>query len=330
MSHHQVHRVSFDNIAHQIQQAERSVFESGIFEYKLCKFHIKLQTSYIPIDDDDNYKKVFKIMLVWDETPKSVDRIHLYGSFRFAEQFIRMNLEWVGSIDDGYTTLEIMDIDICQYETDTLTFTICFEKLKGINKKGDTVFSENYDPPLLSGTLSKLVKPAQHVLSVIFKQFASNEDGTMCKDDMKRYILVCGAGKASASDSRIEVIFDQYGMDEETNEDTDRLSCQGFLNFYKDACIDRPQHVWNDLKVFNYGYDFQKVNVTKKDMKFMRPIILDESPCQSNNTEIFKWCLSDHEIAKIKDCKPRDIIKSEIFELHRLRFQIWFYVCSEN
>ena len=48
----------------------------------------------------------------------------------------------------------------------------------------------------------------------MFNQFASNDNGTMSIDDMRKYIIHCGAGDNSASTSRIKHIFTTFGDSE--------------------------------------------------------------------------------------------------------------------
>merc|ERR1712228_746732 len=95
------------------------------------------------------------------------------------------------------------------------------------------------------------------------------QHNVMTHNDMKRYFLKCLQDKAwagnSASKERIDGIFKRYG-------DKDKLSLGGFLDFYFDACFDRPDNVWDDLEAFGYGHDLrkrdkggQKKGITVKD-----------------------------------------------------------------
>ncbi|ETO31823.1 hypothetical protein RFI_05294, partial [Reticulomyxa filosa] len=108
------------------------------------------------------------------------------------------------------------------------------------------------DPP-------QLVERAKVALEKIFKQFAKNTDGTMSHNDMRDYILACGAGEGSATKSRIQSIFSQHGDFE------DRLDANGFSSFYRQAAVDRPEHVWNDLTVFKYRYDLRHQDEARKE-----------------------------------------------------------------
>ena len=97
----------------------------------------------------------------------------------------------------------------------------------------------NYDNP------SKLHKPLITALKNMFNIFASNDNGTMSIDDMRKYIIHCGAGE-HASEVRIKSIFVEHGG-------TDlELSWIGFIDFYAQAIDERPDHVVNDLDVFGY------------------------------------------------------------------------------
>eukprot|EP01084_Bolivina_argentea_P320328 555774_1 len=86
--------------------------------------------------------------------------------------------------------------------------------------------------PLLTGIPARLVQKAKDSLSMMFHQFATNEDGTMSEQDCRKYILHCGAGDVSASHNRIQGIFTQHGLF------NDRLSLPGFWSFYRSACMD--------------------------------------------------------------------------------------------
>ena len=98
------------------------------------------------------------------------------------------------------------------------------------------------------------------------------------------------------------------------------------MNFYRQACIDRPDHVWNDLKIFKYGNDLKiEQPEDNAEEQYMQPVIVDESMCQSKNTDTFRWNLSYDEIAKMRNCKPKDVIKSKVFIMHKLKWQIWLF-----
>ncbi len=56
----------------------------------------------------------------------------------------------------------------------------------------------------------------------------------MCKDDMVRYIMACGAGESNARPYRISSIFSKYG-----DNIQETLPFSGFLQFYRDACTER-------------------------------------------------------------------------------------------
>lgn len=121
--------------------------------------------------------------------------------------------------------------------------------------------------PLITGTgpNSTLVEPAKAALEDMFKQSASNPDGTMSSTDMRNYILKCCKEiypwtlvENAASPERIERIFKWY-MPEGNGK---CWNLEAFLEWYFVACLERLDHVWNDLSVFNYGYDLRKEDKT--------------------------------------------------------------------
>ena len=362
-----VHYV-FDNIVHNIKMSKNlDVFESGIFEYKSCKFCLifypKGENEWEM--DNEKSKSRLNVKIMWLSAPEEIRHIEASFSFNFAEKFISICKDKDEMIIFGYrgSTSSILydaDMSIDQINhLNSFTFNLFITKFvaRGKTKIGSVrqapiLFADNHDPPAAliiesgskKGVKEELSTRAAEVLTSLFQEFATNEDGTMSIDDMKKYIIHCGAGEMSASDQRVQGIFDRYGtekkeiIDDDEEEDTvqhqDRLSCEGFLNFYKQACIERPQHVWNDIKVFGYGDDLEKKqektendDIKEEKYKYMKPIILDESMCQSQNTETFRWQLSDDDMIKIKDSKPKDVVLSDMFMMHGLKWQFWLFVC---
>eukprot|EP01084_Bolivina_argentea_P148710 259945_1 len=155
---------------------------------------------------------------------------------------------------------------------------------------------------LLNGTPSRLVDAAKKALKEIFNEFSTNSDGTMANDDMRRYILACGAGENSASKSRIQQIFTQHGTSRGFN---DRLSINGFYSFYRTACIDRPDHVWNDLQVFKYRYDLRKEDEARKEEESLlnaKPTTLPRY-ILTNNSKYFNILFNECLSSKNKDLR---------------------------
>jgi len=116
---------------------------------------------------------------------------------------------------------------------------------------------------LMTGTPPRLVPAMIKALTEIHQRFATNDDHSLSMDDMRRYILECGAGESSANKGRIQSIFAQHGTQPRGYQD--RLSLNGFFNFYKSACMDRVDHVWNDLCVFKYRYDLRREEVARAE-----------------------------------------------------------------
>eukprot|EP01084_Bolivina_argentea_P313674 543215_1 len=167
--------------------------------------------------------------------------------------------------------------------------------------------------PLLTGTPPRLVGVAKNALTEVFHQFASNkEDDSMSFDDMKKYVLKCGAGENSASKTRIQTIFTQHGTQPQAYQD--RLSLKGFFNFYRSACEDRPDHVWNDLNVFKYRYDLRKEDEARKEEEALlnaKPETLPRFILTTNNKYfdiLFKNCLQSKD-SKIKQMAWKLILR---------------------
>lgn len=66
--------------------------------------------------------------------------------------------------------------------------------------------------------------------------------------------MSCGVKDSSYSDGRINRIFQLYDTDE-----NGLLTCQGFIEFYLEACRSRVDAVWNDILTHGYGHDLRKV-----------------------------------------------------------------------
>merc|ERR1712130_574955 len=166
--------------------------------------------------------------------------------------------------------------------------------------------------PLLSGTPLRLVPAIKAALTEIFNGFASNDDNTMSSDDMKRYILKCGAGESSASNNRIQTIFTRHGTQRSAYQD--RLSLNGFFNFYQSACEDRVDHVWNDLGVFKYRYDLRKEDEARKEEEALlneKPDTLPRHILTSNNAYfdiLFRDCMASKS-AKIRQMAWKLILR---------------------
>ena len=79
-----------------------------------------------------------------------------------------------------------------------------------------------------------------------------------------------------------------------------------------------------EFRTFEADDEFsRKTDLTDgKEYEYV-PIIIDEEICQSDNCETYQWLLSEQELNQIKNSKPKDIIKSNIFIMHGLKFMIW-------
>ena len=134
-----------------------------------------------------------------------------------------------------------------------------------LTNKLTNLLMDSQDSISLSGPLSAKFKS---VLREIFLTFASNGDGTMGPMDLKRYILAMGAGSLNVSELRIQSVFSIH-----EGHHAKHLSLNGFWNFYRAASFDRPQFVWNDLRVFGYNTDLKLQCPATKDDISMHGII---------------------------------------------------------
>ena len=118
------------------------------------------------------------------------------------------------------------------------------------------------------------------------------------------------------------------------------------FDFNSELCLDQIKHLNDSLTFsiyikeftaysepysigdsFDKNYEINFADYCAED-EFVKPIILDERICQSKDTAMFQWQFSEDDIAQIKQSKsPKTVIKSEIFMMNKLKFQIWLYVC---
>eukprot|EP01084_Bolivina_argentea_P165927 288183_1 len=106
----------------------------------------------------------------------------------------------------------------------------------------------------------ELSKKTKAVLTDVFNIFASNENGTMNKTDMTRYIIACGADSDSSSKWRINNIFNMFGEgvsdaehDGNEYELKVKFTANSFCEFYRSACMDRSEYVWQDIGIYGYN-----------------------------------------------------------------------------
>ena len=79
------------------------------------------------------------------------------------------------------------------------------------------------------------------------------------RGDMAKYILACGANESCANESRLNNVFNQYG------ENLQIMKLSGFQRFYRDAVLERPAAVWNDINVHGYRYDLRKESAVAEE-----------------------------------------------------------------
>ena len=77
---------------------------------------------------------------------------------------------------------------------------------------------------------------------------------------LKRYFLVCGASPSDISDKRLKAIMKSHDTDE-----LGRLTNAGFLEFYNEAAIQRPDSVWKDLTKHDFNERLGKIGEDLND-----------------------------------------------------------------
>jgi len=120
---------------------------------------------------------------------------------------------------------------------------------------------------LVHGMPSKFIPKVKNVLIELFNRFASikngnNNESIMTMKDFKAYFVACLEKHPHTSPSyvtnctnpeRLYKIFRLYSPNECVGSVSNyKMSLKGFLSFYREAAIVRPEHVWWDLNSFGY------------------------------------------------------------------------------
>jgi Ca2+-binding EF-hand superfamily protein len=87
---------------------------------------------------------------------------------------------------------------------------------------------------------------------MIFDQYATDEQ--MNKAQCHEFTVKCLGSSSSPKfyENKINELFKEYDQ----NQD-DLLTFEDFLNFYKNAAINRPSTVWSNLKSFGVEGNFK-------------------------------------------------------------------------
>eukprot|EP01084_Bolivina_argentea_P179124 309548_1 len=99
---------------------------------------------------------------------------------------------------------------------------------------------------------NELLPSVKQALINIFYKFATKPDQTISVSNMSNYIKRCGHEVPFTHRVNVQDIFSKYETVPAPNSDECSLSLKGFLDFYRDACIERPLFVWDDLNIFCY------------------------------------------------------------------------------
>ena len=115
---------------------------------------------------------------------------------------------------------------------------------------------------------AKFSPAAEAAFAEIFNRFCF--DGFMTQEQFRMYIVACGVGGSNINKPRIARIFSSC----ETTPDG-YMTQKGFLDFYMEACISRPESVRKDLR--KHGYDTRTLQLTDKGKASAMADILAQS-----------------------------------------------------
>ncbi len=103
---------------------------------------------------------------------------------------------------------------------------------------------------------AKYSPAAEAAFAEMFSRFSF--DGFMTPVQFRLYLVACGVGGSNVAISRIQNIFKRV----DTTPAGD-MTQQGFLDFYKEASVSRPDSVRKDLR--QHGYDTRTLQLTDKE-----------------------------------------------------------------
>eukprot|EP01084_Bolivina_argentea_P174912 302946_1 len=165
-------------------------------------------------------------------------------------------------------------------------------------------------PLLTEQNPPKLVQKCVTALKNIWDQYAKENNNTMMNiENMRTYIFACGAGENSASVTRVSDIFSTHNQG---SNDKNVFAFEGFCSFYRQACIERPEHVWNDLVVHGFEYDLSHKDNAFKDEENAYELLC--SWLISNNDEWFN-ILYDNCLQKSDNNEIIQLTSNLIFRL---------------
>jgi len=122
--------------------------------------------------------------------------------------------------------------------------------------------AEEHRAPLLDDR-QRMTPGLQRAIENVFRRFATGSAArgmgakVMGFADLKRYMTRCGVD-ASACDDEVQEML-------RSNGDGSVVNLRGFMQFYMDACLGRPDDVWEDLTVHGYRHDLTHISEPEGD-----------------------------------------------------------------
>ena len=85
----------------------------------------------------------------------------------------------------------------------------------------------------------------------------------------------------------------------------------------------------HEFNAFDYNQN-PAISDKPKGIKVSSPILINETMFESNTASTYKWHFSQKELIQIKNAEPKDIVKSDIFIMHRLKWQMYLIPNGDN
>lgn len=157
----------------------------------------------------------------------------------------------------------------------TSTLSVSYKPPPPVRQAPLLISQPAYDRQWRDAHMTRL---AERALSEIFARFCF--DGRMTAHQFKLYLVACGVGGTNISDSRVRNIFKSYHT-----TPSNELTLQGFLEFYQQASVERPDSVRKDLR--QHGYDTSSLRLQDTSMQQgMASILADAVAVEDATAEL--------------------------------------------
>ncbi|KAL4448730.1 hypothetical protein ABPG74_012819 [Tetrahymena malaccensis] len=135
-------------------------------------------------------------------------------------------------------------------------------------------------PPIPEANLlnpdNSLVEKAKQIFTSWFETFST--DGQMDAENLAKFIHSCTSDNCRPDDQRVTSTMAQWDQDKDG-----KLNLQDFLNFYRNACLEKKHVVWKNLHFHYYRNDLKKLSDVGEDVEDIeilpRNIIMKNPQC---------------------------------------------------